>query len=146
MSVEIAKTNEAALQKYLVRYPDDLQAALAYLKKSGRITDTPYVMNLIASIRERNVYGKDESLSKFVGPLDAEFVSSKWESPQWYSSQYNADVLLSVFRDRPKLTEGIYTCARCGSSRTRLRTNKASGDEAIPVEIYCVGCGHKWSE
>jgi len=138
--------SEEALKKYLQRSPEDLEKVLQHLRNTGRLGDTGYVMNLIASVRERRVYLNDERVRKHVAPLEAELSGGSWDMSVWYPSQYNADVVLSVYRNRQKVNEGIYTCSRCLSKRTRLRTTKASGDEAIPVEIICVGCGNTWTE
>ena len=142
----IVTKNEEAVKKYLSRSPEDAKKILAYLKESGKITDTPFVINLIATARENAVYKKDSNVARHIASIEAEFVSTTWMMTPWYSAQYNSNVVLNIYRDRPKLTDGIYRCARCGQTRTRQRTTRASGDESIPVKIFCVGCGHTWSE
>ena len=146
MSSNSAKKNEDAVRKYLSHSPAEVKEMLAYLKESGKITDTSFVINLVAIARQNDVYKRDDKVARYVAPISAEFVENAWKMTPWYSAQYNSNVVLNIYRDRPKLTDGIYRCARCGQTRTRQRTTRASGDESIPVKIFCVGCGHTWSE
>lgn len=68
-----------------------------------------------------------------------------WKMSEFDYAAYADDVRKAELRGRPAIEEGAFTCKRCKSQRTVMRSKYgASGDEAVPVIVICLGCGNTW--
>lgn len=109
----------------------------------------PFVLQLIADMRSMSATERANHFKGLRGTrAGLRFQKDAfWQNDKWAASAYVADLELALLRERPKINEGAYSCKRCQSKRTRLRTNeRGRGDEMMPVMIECVGCGHTWNE
>ena len=141
-----AEKNRGVVENRLKRFPKQQKMLVAFLEESEQLSNTLLVYNLIATVVTSIMVTGDENLEKQLPDLSMELVHSFWDMSVWHSARYNSEVVLTGYRKRKKVQEGIYTCARCTSTRTFQRVKRASGDESIPIKIYCAQCPHSWTE
>lgn len=141
-----AQKNRSVVQNRLKKFPKQQKLLVNFLEESEQFSNTLLIYNLVATVVTAIMLTGDENLEKQLPDFDIELVDSFWDMSVWHSARYNSEIVLTGYRKRKKVQEGIYTCARCTSTRTFQRVKKASGDESIPIKIYCAQCPHSWTE
>ena len=66
-------------------------------------------------------------------------------SPSMREARHKARIDSEIYRDKVEVSEGAFTCGKCGSKETiAVERQMRSADEPMTVTVVCVHCDNTW--